>query len=257
MTGIPSRTADVRIALTRENGKNASLRDALSAAVEKASCIELPCVETVSGPDRDMLSCNLMARAWSWIVITSPEAASVFCSSWRTVGCPEVRVAAVGDATSRALTEAGVRVSFVPETATGIALVAEMPDATMDGESEGVLYPASVLASQVVPNGLGRKGYTVVRLNTYSTEVAEWDQSDVEVGGGVDVVTFAAPSAVKGWVRNMGVNSKLRVACIGETSRDAAVKAGFLERYVFHPAKPGMDGWVSAVEAAIEDMVTG
>jgi uroporphyrinogen-III synthase len=255
MSGVSSRTSVVRIALTREIGKNSSLRDALSASLDNASCVELPCVETVPGPDSDMLANALVSRAWSWIVITSPESASIFCSAWRAVGSPKVRVAAVGKATSRALTEIGVRVACVPQTATGKALVAEMPGTIMGGKLEAVLYPASDLAPDVVPRGLRQKGYTVVRLNTHSTKDAEWDQKCLEYGEDIDVVTFAATCAVKGWVKNAGVNVQLRVACMGETSRDAAVKAGFPEDHVFYPAKPGMDGWVSAVEAAIHNVV--
>jgi uroporphyrinogen-III synthase len=239
----------IRVALTRETGKNSLLRDAMTVFTDTAACVELPCVETVVGPDHPALPGTLTSRTWSWVVITSPEAASVFRDAWRAVGKPELRVAAVGEATAQVLVSAGINVEFVPAMATGIALVREMNDASADGEA--ILYPASALASAAVPDGLVNKGYEVVRLNTYSTCVAKWDAEDVARSEDVDVVTFAAPSAVRGWALNAGISTRLFVACIGETSHAAAVKAGFPEANVFYPVKPGMDGWVSAVGAAI------
>jgi uroporphyrinogen-III synthase len=150
----------------------------------------------------------------------------------------------------------------VPGTATGRALVSEIPGVGSAGLPPGaaaglpkdmeVLYPASALASSTVPDGLAAKGYRVTRLSTYSTRPTEWGAREAEAVRLVDVVTFAAPSAVKSWVRNVGVDAQTRVACIGETSAAAAVSAGFSASHVFFPDEPGMRGWVAAVGDAIE-----
>ena len=65
----------------------------------------------------------------------------------------------------------------------------------------------------------------------------------------MDVVTFASPSTVKGWVANVGVHRDLPVACIGVTSGDAAREAGFTQ--VFYAPQPGIDGWVDSIERAV------
>jgi uroporphyrinogen-III synthase len=117
-----------------------------------------------------------------------------------------------------------------------------------------VLYPASLLASTDIELGLAEKGYDVSRLNTYTTEAAQWNRDQSAIAPDVHVVTFAAPSAVKAWVRNAGIGMNLRAACIGETSRKAAVSGGFTESRVFHPPKPGLQGWVNAIRDAIKDM---
>lgn len=240
----------VTVALTREKGKNGALREAIAAVNSEISCVELPCVETVEGPDRNALVETLCSQIWSWIVVTSPEAAAVFCDAWLKTGKPSFPVAAVGSATAAVLETAGAQVRFVPEKATGRALVNEMPPAKLEGEA--VLYPASALASMDIVEGLGQKGYRVERLNTYSTEVAHWDSSQRGEADFVDIVAFAAPSAVKGWVHNKGVDKSLTVACIGETSRAAACNVGFLEENVFYAEKPGITGWVGAVSNAVD-----
>lgn len=237
------------VALTRERGKNDALRNALASVCSKARCVELPCVHTVEGPDRSRLESTLSGRDWSWIVLTSPEAASVFCSAWKNIGKPFLRAVAVGSATATALQDAGVEVKFVPQKATGRALVDEICPASNDNEC--VLYPASVLAGPEIVRGLQRKGYHAVRLNTYSTEALKWDTALSRDADSVEIITFGAPSAVKGWVQNRGVDQSLLVACIGETSRAAACEVGFEEQNVFYPTKPGIPGWVDAVSEAV------
>jgi uroporphyrinogen-III synthase len=239
------------LALTRERGKNAALLDALSLS-DSVRCVELPCVESVPGPDRPALAEALQNRDWAWVVVTSPEAATVLCREWGNANRPSLRVAAVGDATADALRAHGLRVDFIPRKATGKSLVAEIVEPALP--EEHVLYPASALASTDVEKGLTEKGYVVCRLNTYSTHTAKWNGEQTDMAVDVQIVTFAAPSAVKGWVRNAGVNKNLRVACIGETSRKAAISAGFSESQVFHPSKPGLEGWVSAVSDAVQDL---
>ena len=62
------------------------------------------------------------------------------------------------------------------------------------------------------------------------------------------VVTFASPSAVQVWAERVGTGSA--AACIGETSAAACREAGWASERVFWPEKPGMDGWLVAVENA-------
>ena len=80
--------------LTREEGKNAAVIKMLEQ--RGISFYELPMIETTEGPDRSKLESVLKAQDFDWIVITSPEAASVFSDSWRAAGSPTVQVAVVG-----------------------------------------------------------------------------------------------------------------------------------------------------------------
>lgn len=245
-----SMTAEgfLRVALTREAGKNKKLRDATLAALSHVSIVELPCVTTIPGCDRDVLSETIRDNDFAWIVITSPEAAAVFLQGWRDAGQPALcDIAAVGEATGKVLTNAGLHITFEPSKATGKTLVAEIRGAQNAGEK--VFYPASEKASNEIQEGLTAKGYDVVRINTYSTEAAVWSSQEKLLSTTVDVATFSSPSTVRGWTTNVSVDKDIVVACIGETSAAAATKAGF--RRVFHPDSPGIPGWVDAIRDAV------
>jgi uroporphyrinogen-III synthase len=54
-------------------------------------------IETKDGPDKGKLASTLKSQHFDWIVLTSPEAASVFADSWHASGSPDVRVAVVGE----------------------------------------------------------------------------------------------------------------------------------------------------------------
>jgi uroporphyrinogen-III synthase len=83
-----------RVLLTREAGKNGPVISMLEA--KGISFYELPMIETTDGPDKDKLGSTLKTQIFDWIVLTSPEAASVFADSWQAAGMPEVRIAVVG-----------------------------------------------------------------------------------------------------------------------------------------------------------------
>ncbi len=54
------------------------------------SVLELPLVETAVGPDRSELPDALTAGDHDWVIVTSPESASVFLQGWREAGKPQV-----------------------------------------------------------------------------------------------------------------------------------------------------------------------
>ncbi|OAX97871.1 uroporphyrinogen-III synthase, partial [Cutibacterium acnes] len=81
---------------------------------------------------------------------------------------PNIKVAAVGAATSAALRTRGIDVDFVPENHSGAGLVAEWP-----GGVASILLPASQLTADTVPLGLTKVGCTVNRLEIYTTAAVE------------------------------------------------------------------------------------
>ncbi|CAI5530294.1 unnamed protein product [Closterium sp. Naga37s-1] len=72
------------VVATREKGKNGKLMKALSA--RGVSVMELPLIQHSDGPDTHRLPAVLQEEEFEWIVITSPEAASVFLTGWRVAG---------------------------------------------------------------------------------------------------------------------------------------------------------------------------
>ncbi|XP_038715225.1 uroporphyrinogen-III synthase, chloroplastic isoform X2 [Tripterygium wilfordii] len=242
-----------KVVVTRERGKNGKLINAL--ARHGISCLELPLIRHVQGPDLDRLSSVLTDTVFDWIIITSPEAGSVFLEAWRSAGNPNVRVGAVGAGTASIFQEVmqsskqSLHVAFMPSKATGKVLASELPK---NGNGKcTVLYPASMRAGNEIEEGLSNRGFQVVRLNTYTTvPVHHVDQEVLEQALSAPVVAVASPSAVRAWVNLISESAwSNSVACIGETTASMARRLG-LEN-VCYPTQPGLEGWVGSILEAL------
>lgn len=239
----------VRIALTRESGKNMALYNALDQIYPTLEIVHVPCVETTPATDSENIAPFLKTTETTWVVITSPEAASIFIKAWRESDYPKIgKIAAVGKATAGVLTAVGLEVAFYPSKATGKTLVKEIPPPAAEGET--ILYPVSAKANTDTVDGLTAKGYSVKRMNTYSTETVTFGKNEQFLAEGTHIVTFASPSAVRGWIDNVRIGTLVSCACIGETSAKAAKEAGFTQ--IHYPEKPGLDGWIFAVSEALK-----
>lgn len=213
--------------------------------------LELPCIEHASGPDYDNLESTLKSKKWDYVAITSPEAAKVVASAWDGVRDDPPPVVAVGKATEKALEGFGIDVTFVPSKATAETLAAELE---LKGEgTTTLLYPASARAKETLQSGLEARGFDVTRLNTYDTVTANWSNEQKEVAGSVQIACFASPSSIKGWLQNTDNNNSVVAACIGETSYKACKGHNWDESKIFYPEKPGIDGWVQAIQEALND----
>lgn len=253
-----------RIALTREEGKNDALRNMIETMYSPVEALELPCVRTVTQDEGYNRLVDILSEPvfpYTWVIVTSPESALTFISAWRaalkqqqsstTTTSSSIRFAVVGKATGDVLRAVGFDIPFTPSKATGKALVAEFPQ--LDSSRDSILYPVSKKASSHVVDGFRteRQFDRVTRVDTYSTEqVDTFDAATLELCQATHIATFASPSAVKAWANIVGVDEQLVVACIGETSATAARKMGFTR--VHYPDKPGLDGWMIAVNEAMK-----
>jgi uroporphyrinogen-III synthase len=243
------------VAVTREDGKNEKLLKKImdhSELNDKLELLELPCIEHAKGPDIDILGSTLKSENWDYVAITSPEAAKVVASAWESVRDKPVPVVAVGKATEKALEGFGIEVVFTPSKATAETLAAELD--LKNGPGTTLLYPASTRAKQTLQNGLEERGFSVTRLNTYDTVTANWSSEEKEAAKKVKVTCFASPSSIKGWLKNTDENNSVIAACIGETSAKACRGHNWDESRIFFPDKPGLDGWVKAIQQAAEDI---
>ncbi|XVF63991.1 hypothetical protein PTKIN_Ptkin09bG0131400 [Pterospermum kingtungense] len=243
-----------KVVVTRERGKNAKLIDAL--AEHGINCLEVPLIQHTQGPDLDRLASVLSETTFDWIVITSPEAGSVFLEAWKAAGTPSVRIGVVGAGTASIFknlmqsSKHSLDVAFTPSKATGKVLASELPK---DGNKRcTVLYPASAKASNEIEEGLSSRGFQVMRLNTYTTVPVDYvDQIVLEKALSAPVVAVASPSAVGAWVNLISEPDSWSnsVACIGETTASAAKRLGL--KNVYYPLQPGLDGWVGSILEAL------
>ncbi|XP_024161452.1 uroporphyrinogen-III synthase, chloroplastic isoform X2 [Rosa chinensis] len=247
-----SNSQPPKVVVTRERGKNAKLITSL--AKQGISCLELPLIQHTRGPDRDRLSTVLTDTAFDWIVITSPEAGSVFLESWKAAGTPNVKVGVVGAGTASVFEQVpqsskkSLSLAFVPSK--GKVLASELPKNRKDKCT--VLYPASAKAGNEIEEGLSNRGFEVTRLNTYTTgPVDHVDQMVLKQALSAPVVAVASPSAVRAWVNLISESEQWNnsVACIGETTAKAARRLGL--RNVYYPVQPGLEGWVDSIVEAL------
>ena len=244
-----SRSDDVvAIALTREVGKNDKLAKALHGRPELEP-MELPCIAHADGDGYPRLREVLLSQKWDFVTVTSPEGAKVLASVCEGVtSVPPI--VAVGKATEEVLEDHGLSVSFCPSKATAKTLVAELP--CEPGQS--VLYPASQRAPGTLEDGLRQRGMEVTRLNTYDTVTASWTDSDRLRAEKCEIACFASPSAIKGWLTNSSQKTNVLAACIGETSARCCAEMGWDQAHIFYPEKPGIEGWVEAIDQAMSSL---
>jgi uroporphyrinogen-III synthase len=262
VTASDTAKVTIGIALTREVGKNEVLASAITSCAQlmqenqynvELVTHELPCIQHADGPDYDTFkeilyqqATNTMATIFDYVVVTSPEAARVVASAWpwnknndgTVLATLPPKVAAVGKATESTLRDAGIEVNFVPSKATAQTLVQELlPISSTSGDRKtNVLYPASAKAADVILDGLeNRTLFTVLRLDTYDTIATRWDTTQQALAQQqCQIVCFASPSAIKGWLSNIDNNNNASTeedvvsdpnryvaACIGETSATA------------------------------------
>ncbi|GAY39464.1 hypothetical protein CUMW_044530 [Citrus unshiu] len=257
-TSASASNSNPKVVVTRERGKNGKLIKAL--AKHRIDCLELPLIQHAQGPDTDRLSSVLNADTiFDWIIITSPEAGSVFLEAWKEAGTPNVRIGVVGAGTASIFEEViqsskcSLDVAFSPSKATGKILASELPK---NGNKKcTVLYPASAKASNEIEEGLSNRGFEVVRLNTYTTEpVHHVDQTVLKQALSIPVVAVASPSAVRSsWVNLISDTEQWSnsVACIGETTASAAKRLGL--KNVYYPTHPGLEGWVDSILEALRE----
>ncbi|XP_073119073.1 uroporphyrinogen-III synthase, chloroplastic-like isoform X2 [Henckelia pumila] len=241
-----SSTANPKVVVTRERGKNDKLIHAL--ANNGIGCLELPLIQHTLLPDSENISSVLSNTLFDWIVITSPEAGEVFLDAWKAAGAPKVRIGVVGAGTASVFEKItpsaahSLDVAFVPSKATGKVLASELPN---DGNTRcTVLYPASAKAGNEIEEGLAKRGF--------EEPVKYVDPLAFEQALFIPVVAVASPSALRAWRSVLPESPRWdnAVACIGETTAVAANKLGF--RNVYFPANPGLEGWVGCILEALK-----
>jgi uroporphyrinogen III methyltransferase/synthase len=137
-------------------------------------------------------------QGFDWIVFASRHAVAAVTGIRSAAPAPDVRIAAVGQATAQVLRQRGWPVDLCPSESNAAALVDAL--AATDISGKRVLFPASSRALPTIAAGLTQLGAVVEQVEAYRTEVSS--ALDVEgcrswiARGGIGAVTFASPSAV-------------------------------------------------------------
>jgi uroporphyrinogen-III synthase len=221
-----------RILVTRPRGQAGGLRvqlEALGARVEVVPVIQVL-------PPRDPLPLQQAAErldGYAWVVFTSRngvEAMAAHLGRWKHALPPHTRVACIGPATAQAVRDRlGWPVHLQPQAYVAESLVEAFRTAGVEGAR--VLVARAEQARDTLPEGLRALGAQVEVVSAYRTEPAynEAERLRDVLRQGVDLVTFASPSAVHAACVLCGDPQPLRavpVACIGPVTAAAAHQAG-------------------------------
>lgn len=202
---------------------------------------------------------------YDWICFSSPRAVHAVAGRVGSPPGPPIsrpRVAAVGPSTASALREAGWPVHRVPGEASGAGVVDAFAGAG-DAPGAWILFPASAIARNEVPDGLARLGARVDWVTAYRMVVMPMDRASCLASvdaGEVDAVTFASPSAMEGLRRGLGDGLFHRLArstpaaAMGPTTAAALGEAGWTRVVVAE--SPDMRGLAEAAERAVRDTKT-
>ena len=224
--------------------------DPLATALAAAGAIvtAVPLTRVTPAPPEELRRVALALReGFDWIAMTSATTVALLADYG--LGEAAARLAAVGPATARALTEAGFVVARRPEVGSGgAALAAAWP--TGAGR---VAIPGARDSAPALAEGLRAKGWTVTAFPVYDVGpvsrvdpavAAAWRASEL------DVFVVTAGSVARAARALLGPGGPPVIA-LGEPSARAARDAGFHVHGISGDADP------AAVVAALESFVQG
>lgn len=92
--------SNIVVALTRSQKDNSSLRNAIESEIRNHhgtdtlfhKFVDIPCIAFGVGPDVGVLQNHLMSKNFDAVVLTSPQAATVFREVCNTLHDPQVKV---------------------------------------------------------------------------------------------------------------------------------------------------------------------
>lgn len=225
----------------RSSGLTAKLRE-LGAEV-----LEVPTIETDVILDNDELKAALeKIEAYQWVAFTSPVGVGIFFRNLMELKIDirklnNLKFAAIGSATQKAIEEKGIIVDLVPETYDGKSLGEALASRIM-AENEGqeprslILIPRARIGTDEVIKPLAEAGLHYEDIPVYDTvdgtfsEFAWYDDS-------VNYVAFTSASTVKGFVKmNKDIDyAAVNAVCIGAQTASEAEKYG-MKTYIAEKA---------------------
>ncbi|MGH9211339.1 MAG: uroporphyrinogen-III C-methyltransferase [Acidimicrobiales bacterium] len=244
-----------RIVVTRSREQASELVSKLHAL--GAETVEVPAIavrEAADGGEALRHAVSEMAT-YDWVVLTSPNGARALLVALRTQGLDarvfgEARVAAIGPGTADALAAGNVLVDLVPPEFVAESLVEAFPDppARADGRPGRVLLARAGAARDVLPDGLGARGWDVDVVEAYRTEPVPVDERHRSALAHADLVTFTSSSTVTRFLEAAGHESMPPiVAAIGPITAATARERGL--RVDIEAEVHSIDGLVDAILA--------
>ena len=253
------------VMVTRPRAQAEALAEQLRA--RGARVIVAPAIRLVPAPAKaiDRAVDRAAAGEFAWVVVTSRTGAETLLARIAARGhAPRdlrAKVAAVGDGTAGVLRRGGLRPALVPPSFTTESLGRAMPKGTGT-----VLLARADIAPEGLERVLGRKGWTVERVDAYRTRypgTLPVVARRALAAGTVDAVVFTSASTVRGYLKAAGgvlrhpamaaAGHEPKVVCIGPVTAAEARAAGLRVHATAEPHT--IEGLVAAVERALRRRV--
>ena len=225
-------------------------RELVSTMAEKlrvlgAEVLELPAIRTAPLKDQSKLYHAFeKLDTYQWVAFTSPTGVKVFFEEMKKTKTDvrkmcNVKLAAIGKGTQKALEERGLFPDLIPQVYDGETLGRELCQLCAGGEH--ILIPRAAMGNQEIIKALSEKSDIVIDdIPTYDTfyETQEViDQKKAMEAGEISCAVFTSASTVRGFVQaTPGLDyTKVRAACIGKQTKAAADEWG-METYMAEKA---------------------
>jgi uroporphyrinogen III methyltransferase/synthase len=221
--------------------------------------IEIPAIEIVPRPNRELDPCVARAHRFDWLIFTSVNGAEILLSralelNSRLAGNDGVapRICAIGPATAGRVEKLGWEVHLVPERyqAEGV-LEAFLKRHSDRIEGLSILIPRASQARSLLPRELKRQGARVEVVPVYDTVIPKGSRVALEMAlerGSPDLITFTSSSTVRHLLDLASDPERLRshpCAAIGPITADTAREHGF--RVVVESRESTIPGLISAI----------
>jgi uroporphyrinogen-III synthase len=164
-----------------------------------------PAIEVTAANNSDLEAALARIDEFDWIVFASRQAAPPVLERLAAQP-PNLKVAAVGQATAQVLRQRGWRVDLVPDDPNAGALVSAFESLAI-AQGLRVLFPASSRALPTIAKGLSQLGAQVTQVEAYRTDASSLDVNECRARiakNDIGAVTFASPSAVIELERALG-----------------------------------------------------
>ncbi|MBI4535765.1 MAG: uroporphyrinogen-III synthase [Ignavibacteriae bacterium] len=198
------------------------------------------------------------------LLFTSANGAEKFFSRCETMGVALSRLSGldvytVGTRTKKEVEERGVRVRFLPEQYSSASLAEYFKGMDLGGRR--FLHPTGNLGKRDLDESLRQLGIIIDVIQVYRNEapnVADANSIlDLLKGKGLEVVTFASPSAAENFSKIVPADVWVdhfyytKIAVIGPTTREAVVSLGYPADIVAREST--VRGLVDAISAYYEN----
>jgi uroporphyrinogen III methyltransferase/synthase len=180
---------------------------------------------------------GLVTGRYEWIVFTSTNAVKAVREKFEEFGLDArafagVKIACVGEQTAEAVRAFGIRPELVPSgEQSSEGLLADFPpyDDVLD-PIDRVLLPRADIATEVLAEGLRKRGWEIDDVTAYRTVRAAPPPAEIRdaiKSGGFSAVCFTSSSTVRNLVGIAGKpHNRTVVACIGPATAATAAEFG-------------------------------